>query len=70
MPRSRTERTPRSFSCREVLGVSFGGVDAAKAKGLEALARSDRDMVSNVVRMVDSVPPLAPELLFWLLRIP
>lgn len=63
VPRSETERTPRIISARDGLGITFGGGEAASAKGCVHSIRSRRRTVSKVVRIVESVPPLGPELL-------
>ena len=63
VPRSRTERTPRIVSRIVCLGMSFGGGAAARENGSAALIISENERLSMVVTMVESVPPLAPELL-------
>lgn len=64
MPRSRMERTPRSFWAIELLGISLGGVDAASEKGLVDFISSEAGSQSKILRIVLKVPPLAPEVLF------
>lgn len=63
VPRSGTERTPKSFPRRGSPGRFFGGVEAASENGLVDLMRSEMERLSKVLRMVARVPPLAPELL-------
>lgn len=64
VPRSGTERTPRSFPIMGSLGRLFGGGAAARANWSVDLRRSEMERLSKTVRMVASVPPLGPELLW------
>lgn len=63
VPRSRTERTPQIFSDRVELGTSLGGGEAASANGFADSKIVVKGTVSNVVRIVERVPPLGPEVL-------
>lgn len=61
IPMSRTDRIPSSLAHSGSRGISFGGADAASAKGVEILRISEGGTFSKKVRTVERVPPLAPE---------
>jgi hypothetical protein len=66
VPRSRIQRAPKSLWMMDSLGMSFGGVDAARAKGVIDFVSSEEGSQSKTLRMVLRVPPLAPEDLAWI----
>lgn len=63
VPKSRTDRTPRILVKIDSLGIPWGGVEAERAKGLPIFFNSEMGNDSMMVRIVASVPPLAPEVL-------
>lgn len=63
VPRSRMERTPRARVRRGSLGMVVWEGEAARVKGSASLASSERGRVSSMVRIVERVPPLAPDVL-------
>lgn len=63
VPRSRIQRAPKSLLMMESRGMSVGGVDAARAKGVMDFISSEDGSQSKMLRTVLRVPPLAPEVL-------
>lgn len=66
MPRSRIQRAPKSLLMMDSRGMSFGGVDAARAKGVIDFISSEDGSQSKMLRTVLRVPPLAPDVLEYL----
>ena len=63
VPRSRTDRTPRIWVRIDSLGIPCGGAEADRAKGFAMFFNSEMGKDSIMVRIVERVPPLGPEVL-------
>lgn len=66
VPRLRIERTPSVLARIGSLGMVMWEGEAARVKGSASFASSERGRVSSMVRIVERVPPLAPDILDWL----
>ena len=63
VPKSRTDRTPRIWLRIDSLGIPWGGAEAERAKGSPIFFNSEMGDDSIMVRIVERVPPLGPEVL-------
>jgi hypothetical protein len=61
VPRSGTERRPKSLVMIESLGTCLSGPEPVSEKGPVDLRSSEIGSQSKMLRMVSRVPPLAPE---------
>ncbi len=61
VPRSRTDRTPRTLAIIDSDGMSFGGGEAASENGWVDSRRWFAEKSSTQVKIEERVPPLAPD---------